>query len=139
MTDVLTKKQRSFNMSRIRGKWTKQEKIIHNKLKGKKIRHKMHPQILGKPDIILKDSKVLVFLDGCFWHKCPECFREPENNKKFWKEKIDNNVQNDKYITSKLVNEGWRVLRIWEHEIKKDPEVCINRIEKMNIKGDYDD
>ena len=135
MADVLTKEQRSYNMSRIRGKWTRQEIIIHNKLKGRKIKHKMHPKISGKPDIMLKDAKVLVFLDGCFWHKCPRCFNEPENNREFWISKIEDNVRNDKIITRNLKKDGWKVLRIWEHEIRNDSDICIKKIEELNSRG----
>ncbi|MFA5382379.1 MAG: hypothetical protein WC356_04375 [Candidatus Micrarchaeia archaeon] len=79
MSDNLTKEQRSRCMSKIRSKWTKQEKKIHNYLKGDKIRHKMHPKLPGNPDIVLKDSKTAVFLHGCFWHKCPNCYKEPKS------------------------------------------------------------
>ena len=129
MTDVHTTEQRSYNMSRIRSKWTKQENIFHNWLKGKKIKHKMHPEIEGKPDILIKDLNVLIFLDGCFWHKCPQCFQEPETNKNFWLTKIEKNVKKDGEVTNKLKKEGWKVMRIWEHEVKKDLQGCLKRIE----------
>lgn len=129
MTDVHTTEQRSYNMSRIRSKWTKQEKLFHNWLKGKKIKHKMHPEIEGRPDILIKDLNVLIFLDGCFWHKCPQCFQEPEANKKFWLTKIEKNVKKDGEVTNKLKKEGWKVMRIWEHEVKKDLQGCLKSIE----------
>ena len=129
MTDVHTTEQRSYNMSRIRCKWTKQEKIFHNWLKGKKIKHKMHPEIEGKPDILIKDLNILIFLDGCFWHKCPRCFQEPEINKNFWLTKIEKNVKRDGEVTNKLKKEGWKVMRIWEHEVKKDLQGCLKSIE----------
>ncbi|OGW72083.1 MAG: hypothetical protein A2047_02000 [Omnitrophica bacterium GWA2_41_15] len=119
MTDVLTKEQRSYNMSQIRSKWTKQEWVIHNYLKSQKIRHTMHPNIEGKPDIILKDSNTAIFLDGCFWHKCPKCFKMPRTRTDFWKNKITKNITNDKKTTNRLRKNGYRVVRVWEHEIKK--------------------
>lgn len=120
MTDVLTRKQRSYNMSMIKGKWTKQERLIHNYLKGIKIRHKMHPDLLGKPDILIQKINTVVFLDGCFWHKCPKCFKTPATRTKFWLRKINKNVENDRKINSKLKKAGYKVTRIWEHEIRAD-------------------
>jgi len=118
MTDVFTKQKRSEIMSRIRSKWTKQEIIVHNYLKGHKIKHKMHPKMVGSPDIILTDKKVAIFLHGCFWHKCPLHYREPKSNKKFWTSKIERNVLRDKKNIRLLRNRGWKVIVIWEHEIK---------------------
>lgn len=132
MSDVLTPKQRSYNMSRIRSKWTEQEKIIHNHLKSRKIRHRMHPNIKGNPDILLKDSKTLIFLDGCFWHRCPRCFSEPASNKKFWLSKIERNVRKDRETNKMLKNNGWNIIRIWEHAVKKDIKKCLKKIESVN-------
>ena len=119
MTDVLTKTQRSYNMSRIKGKWTYQEKMVHNFLKGGKIKHKMHPKIQGKPDILLGDNTV-IFLDGCFWHKCPKCFKMPATREEFWKTKINRNVLKDRETGRILKKQGYRVIRIWEHDIKNN-------------------
>ncbi|MCJ7816517.1 MAG: very short patch repair endonuclease [Candidatus Aenigmarchaeota archaeon] len=132
MTDVLTKEQRSYNMSRIRSRWTKQEKTIHNYLKGERIKHKLHPHIEGKPDILLLDSKTLVFLDGCFWHKCPKCFQEPATHRDFWLPKIEKNVKKDGETSRKLRIEGWKILRIWEHEIRKNPERVFKKIKSAS-------
>ena len=119
MSDVLSPEQRSYNMSQIKSKWTKQEKIVHNYLKGMKVRHQMHPNIYGKPDILIKETHTVVFLDGCFWHKCPKCFVEPSSNRDFWLKKIENNVKRDKNINRKLMKTDFKVVRIWEHDIKK--------------------
>lgn len=115
-------------MSRIRSKWTKQEKILHNKLKGLKIKHKMHPDIEGHPDMILKKKKVAVFLHGCFWHKCPKCYKEPKTDKKYWLPKIDNNVKRDKRNLKLLRKQGYTAIKLWEHDIKKNFEKVIGRI-----------
>jgi len=129
MVDVLTKKQRSYNMSRVRGKNTKPELALRkllfkNGMKGYRINYKLR----GKPDIVFPKHKTVIFIDGCFWHKCPECFKMPETNKAFWQEKIDSNVKRDTDVNEKLKKDGWRVLRIWGHEIKKDINKCINKI-----------
>ena len=128
MADNLTKEQRSKTMSRIRSKWTKQEKMLHNKLKGLKINHQMHPDVEGHPDIILKRRKVAVFLHGCFWHKCPKCYKEPKTDKKYWLPKIEKNVKRDKRNLKLLRKEGYKVVKLWEHQIKKDLNPAIKKI-----------
>ncbi len=128
MTDNLTKEQRSFCMSRIRSKWTLPEKRIHNFLKGHKIKHEMHPKIAGSPDIILKDKRIAIFIHGCFWHKCPRCFNKPRTKIEYWRPKLEKNAKRDKLSIKMLRNDGWRVIRLWEHEIKSDFEVVLKKI-----------
>ena len=130
MADNLTKKQRSYCMSRIRSKWTKPETTIHNKLKFLFVKHQMHPRIEGKPDIILKDRKVAVFIQGCYWHRCSKCYKESASNKKYWLPKIQNNVKRDRKNAKVLRDKGFRVVQIWEHEIKENPYKAICRILK---------
>ena len=120
MADNLTSEQRSKTMSRIRSKWTTQEKKIHDYLKGNKIKHKMHPKISGSPDLIFENSKTAVFLHGCFWHKCPKCYIKPKTNKKYWLPKIEANVKRDRKNNKILKKEGFKVVRIWEHEAKRN-------------------
>lgn len=117
MADVHTKKQRSYNMSRVKSSETK----IELKLKPfmKKIGFTYQPKnIYGKPDFARRKEKVTIFVDGCFWHKCPKHYKEPKSNKKFWKEKINKNVERDKKITKKLRRDGWKVIRVWDHDLK---------------------
>jgi DNA mismatch endonuclease (patch repair protein) len=116
-------------MSQIRSKWTKQEKIIHNYLKARKIKHKMHPNIYGHPDILLSDTKTAVFLQGCFWHKCPQHYIAPKSNKKYWLAKIQNNVKRDAKAKKILKSKSYKVLAIWEHEIK-DVRKVLSKIAK---------
>jgi DNA mismatch endonuclease (patch repair protein) len=130
MTDIFTKEKRSWIMSRIRSKWTKQEKLVHNKLKGLKIKHKMHPKMVGNPDIILSDKKIAIFLHGCFWHRCPLHYREPKSKRKYWLTKIEKNVLRDKKNMTMLKKGGWKVVVIWEHDIKK-LKFCINKFFKV--------
>jgi len=94
MADNLTIEQRSKCMSRIRSKWTAQEKKIHNHMKGLKIQHLMHPNLPGKPDLLLKKTNTVIFLHGCFWHKCNLHYKEPKSRKEYWVPKIQKNVQN---------------------------------------------
>ena len=118
MADNLTKSQRSNCMSKIRSKWTKQEVKFHNYLKGYKIKHVMHPRIPGNPDVFIKDANTAVFLHGCFWHKCPKCFKLPKSNLDYWIPKINKNVERDKKNVIRLRKAGVRVCVIWEHEFK---------------------
>jgi DNA mismatch endonuclease, patch repair protein len=128
MLDNLTKEQRSYCMSKIRSKWTDQEKKIHNHLKSHKIKHNMHPNITGSPDILLRDIDTVLFLHGCFWHKCPKCYKEPKSNKEYWLPKIENNVKRDGKNVRLLRKQGFKVRKIWEHEVKKDLNKVVNKI-----------
>jgi len=122
MVDVHTPKQRSYNMSMIRGKNTKPELILRKLLSSYSIKgYRLNVKMTGKPDMIFGKYKVVIFIDGCFWHKCPKCFIEPENNKKFWKSKIEGNVKRDKTVNKILKKEGWQVIRIREHLLRKRP------------------
>lgn len=128
--DNLTKKQRTKCMSNIKSKWTSQERKLHNYLKGKKIKHKMHPKIAGNPDIILKEKKIAIFLNGCFWHRCPKCYKEPKSNKSYWLPKIEGNVKRDRKNAKILKSKGYNIIYIWEHEIKMDFDKVLGKITK---------
>jgi len=129
MTDVHSKKQRSYNMSKIRSKNTKPEIMLRENLKkyGVKTRNIKH-KVYGNPDIVFYRKKVAVFIDGCFWHKCPKCFIEPKNNAAFWRKKLDGNVKRDKKVNRVLKKEGWKVIRFREHQIRENPKKCIDKI-----------
>ncbi len=118
MVDVHTPEQRSYNMSRIRGKWTKPEIKLHGYLKGHKIKHRMHPNMYGNPDVYIKDINTVIFVDGCFWHGCPKHGHMTKSNKKFWAAKIDMNKKRDRKNRLILRKMGYNVVRLWEHEIK---------------------
>lgn len=89
---------------------------------------KHRKDIFGKPDIVFKRKKVAVFIDSDFWHKNPEYFTQPKNNGEYWKRKIERNVERDKEVNEYLTKEGWKVLRLWEREIKRDLDTAINSI-----------
>lgn len=129
MTDVLTPAQRKYNMSRIRGKNTGPEIKLRKLLWSQGIRgYRIHFNLSGKPDIVFTKKKIAIFIDGCFWHKCPICFQEPKTRKDFWMKKIDSNIERDQKNTKKLQDDGWTVLRLWEHEIRKTPEDVLRKI-----------
>jgi len=130
MTDVLSKTQRSFNMSMIKAENTGPEIKFRNFLHSRGIRNfKMYPKkISGKPDFYFPEEKLAIFIDGCFWHGCKKCFQKPQTNKKFWMEKVKNNIRRDLKVNSLLSKEGFKVVRLWEHEIKN---LGNNRIKKF--------
>lgn len=129
MTDVLTKEQRKLNMSRIRGKDTSPELKIRKMLYANGIRgYRVHYSIPGKPDIVFTKKRIAIFIDGCYWHKCPLCFKEPQTNHDFWMDKINSNVKRDQEVNIILESDGWTVLRFWEHEIRKEPEEVVKKI-----------
>lgn len=129
MTDVLTPDQRKLNMSRIKGKNTSPEIKIRKLLFSNGIRgYRVNYKITGKPDIVFPRKRLVIFIDGCFWHKCPIHFQVPQTNTEFWLEKINRNVERDLIINKKLKNEGWEVMRIWEHRVREDPELVVREI-----------
>lgn len=128
MTDVLTREQRSYNMSRIRGRDTKPELILRKALWSDGRRYRLKSKLPGQPDLVFPGGKVAVFVDGCFWHQCPEHFQWPKTRAKFWKNKIARNVERDGEITDHLKKLGWTVLRIWEHELRDDLKSVVKRI-----------
>ncbi len=129
--DVLTKKQRSYNMSRIKAGNTKPELILRKNLFEYGLRgYRLHTNLPGKPDIVFGPQKLVVFIDGCFWHKCPRCFIEPQTRKKFWLRKIGLNKKRDKEINKLLRKRGWKILRFWEHEIEKNASSVTKKIAK---------
>lgn len=80
-------------------------------------------QLPGTPDFTFRRLKMAVFVDGCFWHGCPDCYTPPKSNKKFWAEKIRRNKARDRRVSGELRSLGWAVLRIWECELRSDGPV----------------
>lgn len=81
----------------------------------------------ARPDIVFSSHKVAIFIDGCFWHRCPQHRTEPKHNADWWREKLDSNVARDRRHDLELARAGWTVLRYWEHE---DPAVIAREVEK---------
>ena len=128
MPDVLTPEQRRRCMSSVRGSNTKPELLLRKALWHKGLRYRLKSELPGKPDIVLSCYKIVIFVDGCYWHSCPEHGSLPETNKLFWKNKIARNVERDHEVNVLLEQNGWRVIRIWEHEIKQSLEEVIEKI-----------
>lgn len=123
MSDKLTPEKRSWNMNRIKGKDTKIEVEVRKYLFSKGYRfRKNDKRYPGKPDIVLPKYHVAIFVHGCFWHRHEGCkdATTPKTRTEFWLEKFDKNVKNDQIKQEKLRELGWKVIVIWECEIKKD-------------------
>jgi len=116
-------------MSRIRGTNTKIDLKMEQILSDMKYSFEMYPKMFGNPDFVLKRKKIIIFCDGDFWHGYK--YQEKKKpSKKFWRDKIEGNMERDARITRKLRRDGWSVLRFWEHDIEKKPEECVRRIRK---------
>jgi len=123
MTDHLTKKERSKNMSRIRGKDTTPEKVVRKLLWGQGFRYRLHRKELpGNPDIVIGRLKTAIFVHGCYWHRHPGCKRgqsTPTTNRDWWVAKLARNAERDQEQQGQLRGLGWKVLVVWECETKK--------------------
>jgi len=113
------KKLISIRMRAVKSKWTKPEITLHNFLKTNRIKHKMHPKILANPDILVKDKNLLIFYNSCFWHKCNKCCKDLSKLTPYWKKRLLTNYKRDKRNYDKLKKEGWNVLVLWGHDMKK--------------------
>ncbi|CAM3698508.1 very short patch repair endonuclease [Parendozoicomonas haliclonae] len=130
MVDTLDKAARSRNMSRIRGKNTKPELIVRKFLHSRGVRFRLHGKALcGKPDIILRKYRAVIFVHGCFWHRHENCrlAYTPNSRIDFWAKKFEMNQERDKRVHSTLKKDGWRVLTIWECALRsKDIELHLS-------------
>ena len=129
MADFLTKSERSKRMSRIRSRGNKDTELALAKIFR---RHKItgwrrNQKIFGKPDFVFPKLKLAVFVDGCFWHGCPKHRTLPAGNRSFWKKKFARNQSRDRLVNQTLRRAGWRVLRIWEHELARKNELRLLR------------
>lgn len=82
-----------------------------------------HLRLIGNPDFVFREQRLTVFVDGCFWHGCPRHLRMPRTNQEYWRQKIARNHRRDRVVTRALRHKGWRVLRIWGHELKGEKSV----------------
>lgn len=117
MTDIVDSRTRSRMMAGIRGKNTKPELIVRRFLHSKGFRFRLHDAKLpGRPDIVMPKYKLLIFVHGCFWHRHQGCryATSPAQNGEKWQEKFRQNVERDQQQIKQLLDQGWRVLVIWE-------------------------
>ncbi|MBN1312339.1 MAG: very short patch repair endonuclease [Anaerolineae bacterium] len=137
--DPLTTEERSERMARVRSKGNKStELLVEQKLIAFNLQGWIkHPKgIIGNPDFYFPDVSLVLFVDGCFWHSCPKCNRNtPHSRRDYWQSKIDTNRRRDNRNHRKLRQEGYHVVRVWEHELKRDTWIkrlraIIARVEK---------
>jgi len=132
--DIFTKAKRSFVMSRIRSRGNKNTEVALAKLfrRNKIIGWRRNHKILGKPDFVFRQVRLALFVDGCFWHGCPKHGTQPAGNRTFWKNKFARNKARDVLVTRTLRSQGWRVLRIWEHELARKNEArLLRRLQRL--------
>lgn len=92
-------------------------------------RYRKHVRIFGTPDLVFSTKRVVVFIDSCFWHGCRFHYRCPKSNAAFWRTKISRNRLRDTRVTRYYRRHGWTVLRFWEHQLKKDLDACVTRVQ----------
>jgi len=122
MADVHSKETRSYNMSKIRSKDTKPELLVRKFLHAQGFRYRLHVKDLpGKPDIVLPKYKTVIFVHGCFWHGHDGCkyYVVPKTKTEWWLNKINGNISKDLSSRELLESKGWKVLEVWECELKK--------------------
>lgn len=136
--DIYTPTERSAVMSKIRGKNTKPELILRKALFAKGFRYRLYANLPGKPDIVLKKYKTVIFVNGCFWHGHADCKYAslPKSNTAFWQSKILTNQRRDQLHTLQLEADGWNVLTVWECEIvhRRDLTPLLDRITESLMK-----
>ena len=149
MADVFDTKKRSEVMSRIRGKGNKSTELALAEvfrqigIKGwrRQVVIKLRPKaslgpssknqamvLVIKPDFVFRRERVAVFTDGCFWHRCPRHSNLPEGNREFWQQKLARNVERDRLANRELKKAGWRVVRVWEHELAIDSAALAEKL-----------
>ncbi len=87
----------------------------------------------GKPDFVFEEARLVVFLDGCYWHGCPKCYRAPSSNTGYWSQKFARNKARDRKVGRLLRAEGWRVVRFWEHQIEGSPALVVEQIRSLLV------
>jgi len=129
---VETPEERSRVMRAVPGKNTSVERALRKVIWAAGLRgYRLHSQhVPGTPDVVFSVNRVAVFVDGCFWHGCPECYREPKSRKEYWTMKVQRNRDRDSAVNAACKAKGWRVLRLWEHEVLKAPKQAAAKVAK---------
>lgn len=139
--DIFSAAKRSEVMSRIRSRGNKTTEVpmlIAMRQAGVKGWRRHVSLRIGscsvRPDFVFSRHKIAVFVDGCFWHSCPEHGTRPQSNQNFWDQKLESNVARDIRASKALKAAGWVVFRFWEHSVKKDPAKCARKIARELMK-----
>ena len=132
MVDTVSKDIRSYVMRCIPSRGTKPEVLMRLALVREGIRgwRMQSLELPGKPDFVFEKKKLVVFIDGCFWHGCVKCYRGPKSNKRYWNSKLRLNKARDTKNSKMLLSLGWRVLRLWEHQVRMESSDCAKEIKR---------
>lgn len=126
MADTVSKKKRSEIMSKVKSKDSKIEVDFRKSIWKAGFKYRKNPtKYFGKPDIVLPKHKMAIFVDSCFWHGCKKHCRIPTARKKYWTAKIDRNIARDKEVSKYYKKQGWKIFRIWEHDLLKKQDKII--------------
>lgn len=126
MADIFTKSKRSEVMSRVRSRDNKvtEGALIRLFRRDRITGWRRNIKLFGNPDFVFQKHRLAVFVDGCFWHGCPKHASQPASNRAFWKKKLGRNKVRDLLVNRTLRTKGWRVLRIWQHELREQAKVA---------------
>jgi DNA mismatch endonuclease (patch repair protein) len=128
MTDVFSTRKRSDVMSCILSRGNKDTELALAKLfQRQRITGWRNQKIFGKPDFVFRQARLTLFVDGCFWHGCLKHSKPPRSNQTYWRAKMIRNKARDSSVSRALRKKGWRVLRIWEHELARKNEIRLLR------------
>jgi DNA mismatch endonuclease (patch repair protein) len=134
MVDVFDQKTRSRIMARVRGRGNKNTELaLINVLRTYKVSGwRRRATIFGSPDFIFPRARVALFVDGCFWHSCPKHQSVPASNRAFWLRKLARNQRRDRLVTRTLRKSGWKVIRVWQHELTRVNELrLVSRLRRV--------
>lgn len=123
-----TKCDRSETMRRVKSTGTSLEMLLRRRLWQAGVRYRVVNKVKGKPDIVFHGKRIAIFIDSCYWHGCPIHCRMPSSNQEYWNRKIGRNIARDAEVTKALLEDGWTVIRVWEHQLKDDLEEQVTRI-----------
>lgn len=137
MTDIWTTAKRSEVMSRIRSKGNLRTELrLIEIMRAHGITGwRRHQPLAGTPDFTFRSERLAVFVDGCFWHGCQKCYRTPTSNESYWAAKVAGNRVRDRRVAATLRRAGWRVVRIWEHQLRLEPRRVVRRLVKALQRG----
>ncbi len=136
VVDFLSAEQRSRVMSRVRGHGNNATELQLVRLfRNHNITGwRRNVPLFGKPDFVFRLSKVALFVDGCFWHGCPQHRSLPATNRSFWKKKLQGNIARDRTVNRKLRKDGWQVVRVWQHELsERNQERLLARLSRLGL------
>jgi DNA mismatch endonuclease, patch repair protein len=135
MADVFTKAKRSRIMASIRSKRSQTTELVFESIlrQGRIIGWRRHTNLIGKPDYTFRKERVVIFIDGCFWHGCPKHGNQPKSNIDYWTKKLSRNRLRDRRVSAALRKKGWRVVRIWEHNLNRPVQVIARLQNILNM------